>query len=277
MYRGNRNGVSFHHLRASRYFAQVVQEALKQQNEAIEHEDRQLGQLLLEIYAYCDLSSGIRLLPDFEDMKAVYQSQVLQLETLKEFETAGANFGCTWELYKLVPRICWLVRQRKEELAQGEDLGCSATHSNLKCTIDLWRSTIKAPTIAINHYQDGCLAAGLLSCSAITLFLHTAYYCDDQSYLRAVAQPLVDEAIELVSICSSTPWSPFAYWPTVVIASFATTAAQQISLQNMLSYDMHIVRRAKELLSWVWDVSDEVYGLNGLAQVIKERNTSWCC
>lgn len=276
MYRGNERGVLFHHLRGSRALAHATYKIVTGDNQHLDREDREFGQVLLEVYAFCELSSNMRLLPDPEDIQATCESDMLHDGSIIQFETFGVNFGFAWGLYRLIPFISRLAAQRREEIAEMVDLGCASTFLELKESIDMWKCVFTpSPWDTSENGPDGCLSMGLVTCIAVTLFLHAAY-SDNSSSLRPLASPLVDEAISLVHGCSGTPWATFSYWPLVVIGAFASTEDQRQVVRNALTDDLRIVGRAREILGWLWAKDGEFYGLHGLAEVIREKNTSWC-
>ena len=276
MYRGNERGVLFHHLRGSRAFAHATYKILTGGDHHLDREDREFGQILLEVYAFCEFSSKMLLLPDSEDIEAACESEMLHDGSMAQFETFGVNFGSAWGLYRLIPFISRLAARRREEIAGTADLGCAATFLELKESIDMWKSAFTpSPWGASETGSDGCLSMGLLTYTAVTLFLYAAY-TDDSPSLRPLASPLVDEAIGLLRGSSGTPWATFSYWPLVVIGSFASTEEQRRAVRGALRLDLRIVDRAREVLGWLWERENDLYGLHGLADIIRERNTSWC-
>ncbi|KAL2108249.1 hypothetical protein VUR80DRAFT_4080 [Thermomyces stellatus] len=277
MYRGNEHGVLFHHLRGSRAFALAAYKTLTKDNQRLDREECAFGQVLLEVYAFCEFSTGMRLLPDSGDIEAACESEMLHDGSMLQFETFGVNFGFAWGLYRLIPFISRLAARRKEEIARTVDLGCASAFLELKESIDRWKLDFTPhPCDTSENDADGCVSMGLLARTAITLFLLAAY-SDDSSNLRSLASPLVDEAVDLAHRCSGTPWETFSYWPVVVIGSFASTEEQRQAVRSVLWQDLRVVDRAREILGWLWARERDFYGLHGLAEVIRQRNTSWCC
>ncbi|KAL4769301.1 fungal-specific transcription factor domain-containing protein [Aspergillus nidulans var. acristatus] len=279
--RGNQKGEFFVHLRAGRVLAPVVHAT----------RDGPLAPLvgvLLENYVYFELWSCLRLTPDDSDISAAAQVAIPQLDALRHMHTFGVMFGDAAEIFQYAPEICKLATRRKIEVETGSDLGCAATFQRLKSEITSCKGCTDNNHYHRHHHNDhnhpdtdqtfaqGRIAAGIVSQSAVFLFLLSAYLQDlDTDYLCEVSQPLVERMIDVLPQLRRTSFANTCFWPVIVTASYATTELQRQRITEYFLPFMPIIVRALELLQWVWE-TEGAFGLAGLAMVVEDHGTSYC-
>lgn len=229
--------------------------------------------VLLEFYAYYELCSSLRILPEYDDIEAACQFSSLHLDKICDYKTFGAFFGSSLALYRTIPFICQLAMDRKCEMAEDIGMGCHSTFERLKDIIQGWKCSGGIYNKNYNNQQDGDVAAGKIVRNALLLFLYSSYY-HDTIYLRKISEPLVDETVELLSVAAKLPWLNSIYWPMVVVATYATKADQQRKLLAALPLGILLVSRTITTLKWLWDEPDDIFGLDGLAKVTKAHGTN---
>ena len=106
---GNLEGNVFHHLRASR--ALVLMELQRPSNER----ENTLRGFVLELYAYLALVGNITITSEGGRRSIELDPFFFSLESLAEYPTFGFMFGCAYELFGMIPRICQLGRRRMME------------------------------------------------------------------------------------------------------------------------------------------------------------------
>lgn len=188
-------------------------------------------------------------------------------------------FGGASEIYTYVPDICELALRRKIELHSGEDLECEESFNSLKAAITQWEGGGFDDSHQDPNFIRGRLAAEIVSQNALFLFLMSSYLQDraeDQAYLREISQPLVDRMIEMLPILRETSFASLCFWPIIVTASYALTETQRKAIVSYLPPFMPIIVRATELLRWIWENPEEMFGLSGMAKVIELHHTSYC-
>ncbi|KAE8156561.1 fungal-specific transcription factor domain-containing protein [Aspergillus tamarii] len=269
---GNQNGVLAYHLRASCFFVQqiVATNELARNNA--------LTQVLVEMYAYLELSSALHLTATPNDPQLGPLSAISSLASIRRFTTFGTLFGSASALYEMIPDIRCLADLRQKELAHGVPLGCNATFDMLmKQLQDFdWNTALATgPSSSQEEFLRGKAAAGRLVQNAMLLFLLSAYYVD-QNTLKSIAPMLVDTAIETVESITGTIWRNPTFWPAVVIGCYASTDEQRAKIMEYMRPSMALTLRARELLMCVWNSPDEAFGLSGLAKIIEAENASYC-
>ncbi|KAK7890837.1 hypothetical protein LTR67_008049 [Exophiala xenobiotica] len=264
--RGNEGGTLFQHLRASRQFAQAV---------LAKHQDDYASDLvgvLLEAYAYYELCSSMRLLPEHNDIDAACQLSSLWAEKISLYRTFGSLFGSLFALYKVIPFVCQLAKDRKVEIVQRTDMGCYATFTRLRHMLQAWNGADGVYN-NYNNKPDAEAAAENVVRNSLLLFLYSSYYHDTE-FLRHVSQSLVDESIESLSVAAKTTWIHPTFWSMVVIATHATTAEQQAKLMALMPTEIPLVTRAMGILKWIWEESEDIFGLDGLVMFTKAHRTT---
>lgn len=261
-----------YHLRACSFFAQHI---VGTDEFARNHE---LAQVLVEMYAYLELSSALHLTITPNDPQLGSQSAISSLVHIRRFSTFGTLFGSASALYEMIPDIRRLAHLRQKELAQGVPFGCNATFNVLmKHLQDFdWNSALATgPSSSQEKFIRGKAAAGRFVQNAMLLFLLSAYHVD-KGTLKSLAPSLVNTAIEMMDSISSTTWRNATFWPAVVIGSYASTDQHRARIMEYMKPSMALTMRARELLTRLWSSPDEAFGLDGLAKVIEDENASYC-
>ncbi|KAB8217745.1 fungal-specific transcription factor domain-containing protein [Aspergillus novoparasiticus] len=270
--RGNQNGVLAYHLRASSFLAQhIVGTDEFAQNHA-------LSQVLVEMYAYLELSSALHLSATPNDPQLGPQSAISSIAYLRRFTTFGTLFGSASALYEMIPDIRRLADLRQKELVQGVPLGCNATFNAIMSQLQAfdWNSALATgPSSSQEDFLRGKAAAGRLVQNAMLLFLFSAYRVHQRT-LKSIAHVLVDTAIEMGDSIIGTTWRNPTFWPAVVIGSYASTNDQRARIMEYLRPSMALTSRARELLMRLWSSPDEAFGLDGLAKIIAAEKASYC-
>lgn len=270
--RGNKQGWLVFHLRACRQFAQHI---ILTPGPA--HE-KSLVHALLEMHTYLELSTSLHLSTDSGDLHAASLCALASLSNLRDAASFGLLFGCASSLYELIPNIRKLADDRIKEVDLGIDLGCRLSFEDLERRLLDWSwdtTPHPGPSTDSQSYILGKAAAGILVQNTLLLFLYSANRTD-QTTLRRMATPIVDKALKAMSIVADNSWRNPVYWPSVVIGSYACTERQRSEVLTYIKPGLAITARATEILHWVWNSPEDVYGLDGLAKVIKERNASYC-
>jgi hypothetical protein len=97
---GNLEGNVFHHLRASLALAVMELQRLSSENE------NTLRGFVLEQYAYLVLVGNITIISEVGQRSIELDPFLFSLESLAEHPTFGFMFGCAYELFGMIPRIC---------------------------------------------------------------------------------------------------------------------------------------------------------------------------
>ncbi|KFZ14407.1 hypothetical protein V502_06092 [Pseudogymnoascus sp. VKM F-4520 (FW-2644)] len=272
---GNVQGAFFLHNRAVRHFAQAVH------SRSDEQDYNPLAGALLELYAYHELGSSLRLPLDLNDVKAISTSSVLQSKHLRRFATFGCIIGCAAELYGMVPQICQLATRPRDETGEVDKGYYDTLFQHLERSIKSWSVKVACDSAYSDEQShqrspDAVeIAAGMLVRNAVLIFLYSAYYLDEKCVLQ-ISQPLVDESIELRGAIDNTPWITSTFWPLMVVGSYAHTPRQREQLLQFLPPRMPLLRRAVEILQWLWNEPEHIFGLQGLAYVLDKHDTSYC-
>ncbi|OBT82042.1 hypothetical protein VE02_09504 [Pseudogymnoascus sp. 03VT05] len=275
IFSGNVQGAFFLHNRASRHLAQAVHSRSDEQGY------HPLAGALLEMYAYHELGSSLRLPLDLNDVKAISTSSVLQSKHLRRFATFGCVIGCAAELYGMVPQICQLATRPRHETGEDYKGYYDSLFQHLEQRIKSWsvKVTYDCAYSDEQRYQRSPdaveIAAAMLVRNAVLIFLYSAYYLNEQRVLQ-ISQPLVAESIEFREAINNTPWITSTFWPLIVVGSYAHTLRQQEQLLQFLPPKIPLLRRAVEILQWLWNEPEHVFGLHGLAYVLDKHNTSYC-
>lgn len=257
------------HLRASRHFADIVLDNAKRYGAKCI-----LAGLVIEQYAYFELCSILQLPPNEEHFDIFRDSPVLQLDNLRSFEAFGALFGCGSSLYQLIPSISQLAIARRAEVLEDVNLKCEDEYNRLTDRLNGWSPTSdKAKSV---EATEECILAGRVTQIAVQLFLYSAYYLagkmeqHDLEYVRRMAHPLVEEALEIASKTWRTSWTNTNYWFIIIIASYAIGDEQQQSCLVAVSSDWPLTRAMRRCLEWMWQRPEELYGLEGLTKAQQE-------
>lgn len=244
---------------------------------------------MLETYAFFELSSSIRLLPDQTDIHATSNSSILQLKNLSQINGLGVLFGGATELFAMIPEICVLAANRKMELEQGVDLQCDEEFERLKYVITHWTDPALPQPQPQRPEEDeaddgnarfarGKLAHQIIAQNAIFLFLLSSYSLDD-IYLRDMSQPIVQRMLEVLPDLRSSPFSTSTAWPIIAIASFAAQECHRAAIVQYLNGILAafpVQERAMESLRWVWEGPESWFGLRGLNKAIEYHGASYC-
>lgn len=244
---------------------------------------------MLESYAFFELSSSIRLLPDEADINATSKSSILQLQNLSQINGLGVLFGGATELFAMIPEICVLAANRKIELEQGVDLRCDEDFERLKYTITHWTDLALPQPQPQRPEEDeidgdnarfgrGKLAHQIIAQNAVFLFLLSSY-SQDNTYLRDMSQPIVQRMVEVLPDLRSSPFSTSTAWPIIAIASFATQECHRTEIVRYLNGILAafpVQEPAIESLKWVWEGPESWFGLQGLNKAIEYHGASYC-
>lgn len=272
IFRGNRLGVLRYHLQAARHFARTVfATSTTPQNE-------DLARVLVEMYAHLELISSLHLSSSSEDAQSVLQCAISILESVRHHATFGTMFGSAVSLYEMIPHIRGLAVARKRELLFDLDLKCKSEYNTLRerlLNFDWNAALATGPSSSQADFLLGKAAAGRLVQYALLMFLDSAYH-KDNALLRQMARPIVDSAFEALDTIDGTLWKNAIYWPTVVIGSYACTDEQKERIMRQLTTRLQLTARAQEVLQWLWHGPDDLFGLDGVAQVIDEHRTYYC-
>ncbi|KAJ4129689.1 hypothetical protein NW754_003971 [Fusarium falciforme] len=72
---------------------------------------------------------------------------------LKSFESFGAYFGCSADLYEIIPRLHKFYATRQLEITTGRDLGCSLDFKRLLFELSSWRPIQDRSQDHYNHTE----------------------------------------------------------------------------------------------------------------------------
>ncbi|KAM6529418.1 hypothetical protein FALCPG4_007553 [Fusarium falciforme] len=297
---GNLNGTLQLHLRGCYPAARVLESRkTSSQMELVAH--------LLEHTALLQFSSALRFPRPGDKSGNVWVdiSRMVQdgrFTLLKSFESFGAYFGCSADLYEKVPRLHKFYATRQLEITTGRDLGCSLDFKRLLFELSSWRPIQDRSQDHYNHTemwlndiggyqrsehraaqdeankrrefeQSPMIAAAYAVQNMLILFLYSAYlrHREDLDRLAVATRPIVDESLDIIDRIKGSSWENTTWWPMVIIGSYATTPEHRgrlLSTLCALSPPMGIVSRGIELLKEIWNSPDDVFGLEGLAKVV---------
>ncbi|KAH7177104.1 fungal-specific transcription factor domain-containing protein [Dactylonectria macrodidyma] len=296
---GNHHGSLQFHLRASYPVAKV----LESQQRAIGEE---LVTNLLESMAYMQSISCLRFPTPGEsgasDLLRMIQEGRLAL--LKSSNRFGNYFGCTVELYEMVPALHKFYATRELEIRTGRDLGCDTKFTDLLRDISSWQPQkghyrsigakhtdewynenggfvgrqhrnaqgTEGAEDNVDTNEQAMIASGLATQNVLVLFLYSAYlrHPEDHDRLKTAVQPIVDDALEQLDRVRGTTWENTTWWATVVVGAYAQARNQRRRVERSIlacAPPLLLAARGLELLRALWDGPDDLFGFEGLSSL----------
>jgi Fungal specific transcription factor domain len=146
---------------------------------------------------------------------------LFSLESLAEYPTFGFMFGCAYELFGMIPRICQLGRRRMMEDRRGESSSeLFSQYQTLQQKIQNW----EPPTP--RHLDTGPEKTNLLIITAriyqkgLLIFLHSLFYISNAKdpILTAEVESIADEMFLLLEAISTRAASTML-WPIIIMGS----------------------------------------------------------
>lgn len=199
-------------------------------------------------------------------------------------------FGCAHDLFQLIPAVCELGSQRREEqYCSTGSKNTTLEYSLLEAKIQHWQPSMERCSGV--EFPNQLLVAGRIYQYALLTFLHATYHGSN------VKNPTLLEKVDtlilkLFHLMKEGKWREFGQpekvpaiattllWPYIIMGSCMRHQGHQNHLRSALlrsSFQMTIVQRAVQLLDWVWaDPSEYAYGPYGLEIVMKKHNMNIC-
>lgn len=278
---GNKEGAIFHHLRASREF---VEHALNSPSSVNDHDTLKF---CLEVYSYFELHAKLRL-PARDSTAQDVQTVTACLEFLDGNQTSGFLFGCAWDLYKLIPTVSDFRVLQQRELAGENEVGADELYEELVGRLYNW----KAPTPNVDSDRDNSgwttaeISAAMILQNVLIIMLQTLH-CpgrDSMTLPTDSLERIIDHTLSLYDRVNGTSVGAVTYWPLMVLGFYSQTAKQRDAVRRIIQDKIEVERkglpildRALEVLSWVWEESEQgVIGLECLEVVLMRRDTDIC-
>ncbi|KAI9149028.1 hypothetical protein HJFPF1_11073 [Paramyrothecium foliicola] len=263
--RGNVHGTLSQHFCASRYFARTLTAQGKT------HSPPLIG-VLVELLANFEMLWSIRSVRSCVGIELVDQNHSTLLNILRSQDKFYILLDSAMELYETIPQICKLGVDRQKEVREGLDLGCKLDFQRIARTILEWRHIPSPTDLTDPQRANGRRAAGKILQNCFQTFLFSSYFTEP-AYLRTITQPLVNSTIELIPTIWKTNWLNSTFWPIFVMCTYAESETQRARIRLLLKPVTPLMIRVAEVLQWIWDSPDDVFGLDGLETVICAHQT----
>ncbi|RVX74377.1 hypothetical protein B0A52_01502 [Exophiala mesophila] len=272
---GNRSGAMFLHLRASR---QLILHLLGGPIEMDRLEIRRSMGFALEMYSFLNLVANVTPYGALQDRTLPFDSFLLSLSHLEDYETFGIFLGCGYALFEMIPRIALFSRERLREEENQED--CSpetmSTYQTLLSDIENWKSS--PPNREMKEWHMEHRIAGEMYRHNLFIYLKASMCgsCVDNPKTICEIQKHVDIVLQLRRYFPLTPYATIMLWPFVITGSCLIQQDQRQELINTLAcseFRMGHLFQACELLEHLWADDDRrSFGPYGLYLMMKKHN-----
>lgn len=205
----------FHHLRASR--ALVLMELQRPSNER----ENTLRGFVLELYAYLALVGNITITSEVGQRSIELDPFLFSLESLAKYPTFGFMFGCAYELFGMIPRICQLGRRRMMEDRRSESsLELFSQYQTLQQKIQDWEPPTPTYLDTGPEKTNMLIIAARIYQKGLLIFLHSSFYISNAKdpILAAEVESIADEMFLLLEAISTRAASTIL-WPMIIMGS----------------------------------------------------------
>ncbi|KAH7169460.1 fungal-specific transcription factor domain-containing protein [Fusarium sp. MPI-SDFR-AT-0072] len=295
---GDTKGNMFQHLRASR---QLI---LWARSRALDGTSRPMFGFMMELYAYLVLMNILTPYGVVEQRTIPFDSFILSLSSLDEFETFGIMFGGMHSLFELIPKISVLFAQRlREDGREDEGLGpgadsCPSLQSLemyriLRGLIDNWSlpphlypandpGTCTTPGAGSDGRRKERYLSGEIYRHALSIYL-AASMAGKGGAGRLVLDEIqghVEAVLDLAPLLEESCFDYTILWPIIICGSCLVEESLKRRVLSGLSssrYHMGHTKTACQLLDALWaDPDPRAYGPYGLHLVMEKHGFSFC-
>lgn len=227
--------------------------------------------LLIESYGYFSLIANLSGSVSDENIRLGLEFSTSIMPLIKDLPTFGAMFAYEPEFLCLTPLIARLSRYRKSRASLPMDQFYSALYDTLQNSL-YWKSPLDCSTdVVVQMVADKELLIKDLKTQALLIFLQASFYRHDGSSaaMATVLQPLIDDAMFLVTHIEATDADYGLCWPYIVIGShLQDKAAQELILRRIDEIQSHMPmqKSIRELFQALWD-DPSAFGLGGVEKI----------
>lgn len=272
----------FFHLRAGRPLMITLMESIPRFKT---HDDRRrLYSFAVEVYSYLVLVNTITPLDAIEDRKLPLDSFLNNLGDIgHQFESFGAVFCGSHELFELLPSIAKLFSRRLTELRSSPSGDSWKMYHSLDDRIKNWTP----PAMELPHPDPGWLIEAKSSVNvyrhSVSIYLETAMHPlgqrgDVDIETKDTIQGHLDAIMLHTSNIINSPFETLLLWPAVIAGSCMTREEQRASIRSGLHesrFQMGHCYQAASLLEHVWrDPDERIFGPYGLTVMMKKHHIS---
>lgn len=272
----------FFHLRAGRPLMIALMESTPQLKT---HDDTsRLYSFAVEIYSYSVLVNTITPLDAIEDRKLPLDSFLGNLGDMgHQFDSFGAVFGGSHELFALLPSIAQLSSRRLTELSSSPSGESWKMYHYLDDRIKNWTP----PAMELPHPDPGWLAEANSFFNvyrhSVSIYLETAMQpLGQQSDVDIATMDTIQGHLDLIMLHASniinSPFETLLLWPAVIAGSCMTREEQRVIIRSRLHesrFRMGHCYQAASLLEHVWrDPDERIFGPYGLGVMMKKHHIS---
>ncbi|KIW13607.1 hypothetical protein PV08_08797 [Exophiala spinifera] len=276
---GNCNGTIFMHLRACRV---LIHGFLNGHIAPLTGDCKSLFGFSIEIYAYLLFSNTLTPYGMLQERTLPYDSFLMSLDVLTQYQTFGTMFAGAHGLFQLIPLLSLLHSNRLNEQEVGEVSESSILISNQLYDLILHWDLSECEDDCDGHEASRRQLAAECYRYALEICLLTAMAGTEVTDITTIyrIETLTRAIMVTVEQLSGSSYCASMLWPLMIAGSCMINYRHQNKLEEMLRnsrYQMRHTVSAAELLCLLWkEDSQHVYGPYGLSVVMKKYNMNCC-